>query len=94
MVWYPATSLSPPERQQVRGAMQQLGELPQDRRRLVARTFRDLRAMPPAQRQGALNSDQFRGQFSPQERSTLSNLLAVEPYLPTPRTNDGSAPGR
>ncbi len=74
--------LSPPQREQVRGAMQQLGVLPQDRRRAVARAFRDLRAMPPAQRESALNSDRFRGQFSDQERSTLNNLLTVEPYLP------------
>jgi len=37
--------LTPPERKQVRGAMQQLGALPDDRRRLVARAFRDLREM-------------------------------------------------
>lgn len=79
--------LNPAERQQVRGAMQQLGALPQDRRRLVARAFRDLREMPPEQRQAILNSDRFRGQFSGQERSTLSNLLRVEPYLPIEHPN-------
>jgi hypothetical protein len=86
--------LSLPERQQVRGAMQQLGQLPQDRRRLVARAFRDLREMPQPQRQAILDSDRFRGQFSPQERSTLNNLLAVEPYLPMQRPNDGPAAGK
>lgn len=74
--------LTPPQRQQVRGAMQQLGTLPPDRRRMVARAFRDLRGMPPPQRQAILNSERFRGQFSNQERGTLSDLLAVEPYLP------------
>jgi hypothetical protein len=74
--------LTPPQRQQVRGAMQQLGALPQDRRRMVAHAFRDLREMPPSQRQEVLNSERFRGQFSDQERGTLSDLLAVEPWLP------------
>jgi hypothetical protein len=74
--------LTLPQRQQVRGALQQLGGLPEDRRRLVARAFRDLREMPPPQRQATFNSERFRGQFSDQERDTLSNLLAVEPYIP------------
>ena len=86
--------LTPPQRQQVRGAMQQLGGLPEDRRRLVARAFRDLREMPQPQRQAILNSDRFRGQFSDQERSTLSSLLAVEPYLPVQRPNDGPSYGK
>lgn len=86
--------LTPPQRQQVRSAMQQLGALPQDRRRLVARAFRDLREMPPPQRESVLNSDRFRGQFSPQEQSTLSNLLAVEPYLPIEHPNDAPVNGK
>jgi hypothetical protein len=74
--------------------MQQLGGLPEDRRRLVARAFRDLREMPQPQRQAILNSDRFRGQFSDQERNTLSSLLAVEPYLPVRRPNDEPSYGK
>jgi hypothetical protein len=81
--------LTPPQRQQVRGALQQLSSLPVERRRLVARAFRDIRAMPIPQREIVLNSDRFRSQFSNQERGTLSNLLAVEPYLPTRDPNEG-----
>jgi hypothetical protein len=84
--------LTPPQRQQVIGVMQQLGALPQDRRRLVAHAFRDLREMPPSQRQSVLNSDRFRGQFSAQERGTLSQLLEVEPYLPAHRPNGPGQP--
>jgi len=87
-------NLSAPQRQQVRGAMQQFSSLPQDRRRLVARAFRDLREMPDPQRQAILNSDRFRGQFSDQERSTLTNLLAVEPYLPVQKPNDNQEFGK
>jgi hypothetical protein len=86
--------LSPEQRQQVRGAMQELSTLPVDRRRLVARAFRDIREMPVPQRQVVLNSDRFRSQFSDQERGTLSNLLAVEPYLPAQHSNEGAGLGR
>jgi hypothetical protein len=86
--------LSPPQRQQVRGALEQYRGLPEDRRRLVARAFRDLREMPQPQRQAILNSDRFRGQFSDQERNTLSGLLAVEPYLPVQRANDAPSYGK
>jgi hypothetical protein len=86
--------LTQPQRQQVRGAMQEYRDLPIDRRRMVARAFRDLREMPQPQRQAVLNSDRFRGQFSDQERNTLSNLLAIEPYIPVQRPNDGPAFGK
>jgi Protein of unknown function (DUF3106) len=80
--------LTPNQRQQVRGAMQQLGALPTDRRRVVARAFRDLRDMPPSQRQATMDSESFRSQFSDNERGTLSNLLAVEPLLPAPKSHE------
>jgi hypothetical protein len=86
--------LTPPQRQQVRGAMQEYRALPMDRRRMVARAFRDLREMPQPQRQAVLSSDRFRSQFSDQERSTLSSLLAVEPYIPAQRPNDGTSYGK
>jgi Protein of unknown function (DUF3106) len=86
--------LTPPQRQQVRGALEQYRGLPEDRRRMVARAFRDLREMPQPQRQAILNSDRFRGQFSDQERSTLSGLLAVEPYLPVQHPNEGPSFGK
>lgn len=86
--------LSPPQRQQWRSAVQQLGALPPERRRFVARAFRDLRDTPQSQRQTLLNSDRFRSQFSDEERNTLSNLLAVEPYLPSQRSNDTPDLGR
>lgn len=86
--------LTPAQRQQFRSSVQQLGRLPEDRRRLVARAFRDLREMPQPQRQAILSSDRFRSQFSDQERGTLSNLLAVEPYVPVQHPNDGPAFGK
>ncbi len=81
--------LPPEQRQQVRGAMTELSNLPPERRQAVAHAFRDLRGLPPEQRQAALNSDRIRGSFSDQERSTLSNLVAVEPLLPPPAPPTG-----
>ncbi|HXC97047.1 MAG TPA: DUF3106 domain-containing protein [Edaphobacter sp.] len=86
--------LTPEQRQQFRSSVQQLGAFPEDRRRMVARAFHDLREMPVPQRQAVLNSDRFRGQFSDQERTTLSNLLSVEPYIPVQRPNEGPAVGK
>lgn len=86
--------LTPPQRQQVRGALEQYRSLPEDRRRLVARAFRDLREMPQPQRQALMSQDRFRSQFSDQERSTLTNLLAVEPYLPVQHPNEAPSVGK
>ncbi len=85
--------LTPQQRQQFNGALGRLGALPPDRRRLVARAERDLREMPPAQRQAMLNSGRMRSEFTEGERSTLSDLLAVEPYIPVQPQNDGTVVG-
>jgi len=74
--------LSPQQRTQVKGAMQQLGGLPVDRRRAVAKGFRDLREMPTDQRAAALNSPEYRMQYSDEERGTLNSLIQAEPYIP------------
>jgi len=88
--------LSPQMRQQVRASFQDFHALPEDRQRMVRKAFRDLREYPPEQRQAMMNSGQFDAQFTSQERSILGNILAVEPYHPTPRSglnNDGLQSG-
>lgn len=87
-------NLSLPQRQQIRGAMQQFSSLPPERRRLVAKAWRDLREMPEPQRQSILSSDRFRGQFTDEERGTISSLLAVEPYLPVRKPGDSQDFGK
>ncbi len=74
--------LSPEQRAEVRGAAQALQQMPPDRQRVVRRAFRSLRDLPPDQRGSALRAPEYAGQFTPQERTVLSNLLAVEPYQP------------
>jgi Protein of unknown function (DUF3106) len=84
--------LSPQMRQQVRASFQDFHALPEDRQRMVRKAFRDLREYPPEQRQALMNSGQFQAQFTQRERGILGNILAVEPYHPTPRSgldNDG-----
>jgi len=73
--------LSPDQRVQVRGAMQQLGSLPPDQRQVVAKSFRELRGLPPEQRFAAMNSARY-GYLNPAQRATLNNLIRVEPMLP------------
>jgi hypothetical protein len=53
-----------------------------DRQQAVRRAFRQMRQMPPQQRQMFLNSGSYASQFSPQERTVLGNLLSIEPYQP------------
>lgn len=72
--------LEPQQRQQVRDAMRQFGALPQDRKRQVAQAFRELRDLQPGEQQKLLQSDRYRGQFSPQEMDALSGLVSIEPY--------------
>ncbi|MCL2660890.1 MAG: DUF3106 domain-containing protein [Acidobacteriaceae bacterium] len=89
--------LSPQLRAQVLSALAQLGALPVDRRYMVAQAFRNLRALSASARQSMLNSPQYRSQFNNEERATLSNLLAVEPYIPIQRQqqpNVSTGPGR
>lgn len=87
--------LSPTQRQQVRDAVKQFGSLPPDRRHEVARTFRQLRDMPEPQRQALLDSDSYRGRFTPQERDALSGLFSVESYhVILPNRNAEESPER
>lgn len=81
--------LNPSQREQVRAATKQLAELPPDQRRYVVRTFRGLRQLPPRQRQAVLNSERF-AHLTPEQRSSLNSLMAVEPLLPP--SYDSSAP--
>jgi hypothetical protein len=73
--------MTPAQRQQFTAATQQYAALPPDRRRMVAQAFARLRRVPPPNRQAAIDSDPIRSQLTPQERSTLSNLLLWEPYF-------------
>jgi hypothetical protein len=56
--------------------------LPPERQAVMKGAFRDLRSVPPDQRQTVLNSARYQGAFSPDERGILTDMLRVEPYEP------------
>ena len=72
--------LEPAQRQQWRDAVQHWTMLPQPRKHMIANAILGLRELPPEQRESALESPAYRGQFSPDERQTLRTLLMGEPY--------------
>ena len=73
-VW---NGLTPEQRQRVQQIHNQILQLPPDRQRMVRSTIRDLRAMPPAQREQVINSDRFRNNFSPQELGILREVTRL-----------------
>jgi hypothetical protein len=73
-VW---NGLTPEQRQRVQQIHNQILQLPPERQRIVRSTIRDLRAMPPAQREQVLDSDRFRSTFSPQELGILREVTRL-----------------
>jgi hypothetical protein len=47
---------------------------------MMKNAFRDLRSVPPEQRQTVIDSARYQGAFTPDERGILSDMLRVEPY--------------
>ena len=73
-VW---NGLTPEQRQRVQQIHNQILQLPPDRQRMVRSTIRDLRAMPPAQREQVIDSERFRSTFSPQELGILREVTRL-----------------
>lgn len=63
--------LTPDQKQRTRQLFQQFKQLPPDRRQAVNRAIRSMRGMTPQQRDQLINSDQFRSEYSPQERGLI-----------------------
>lgn len=63
--------LTPEQKQQARQIFGQFRQLPPGRQRMLTTAVRDLRAMPPDQREKIINSDRFKGMFSDQERDMM-----------------------
>ena len=77
---YQTFSQLPPERQQVvRERLQEFRQLPVARRPIVHAEVEQIRLLTDAQRQARLNSDEFRGRYSPQEQQIIRDLST---YLP------------
>jgi len=67
-------SLSPEQRDQLRQIFQRWRQLPNDRQQALTQSFVKLRRLPPEQREKYLSSPEVVQQFSPEERSLLSEL--------------------
>ena len=63
--------LTPNQKQQARQLFQQFKQLTPDRRQAVNQAIRGMRGLTPLQRDQLINSDQFRYQFTPEERRIL-----------------------
>jgi len=63
--------LTPGQKQKARQLFDRMQQLPADRRRMVSTAVRDLRAMPPGQREQIIDSYRFKGVFSPEERDIM-----------------------
>ena len=53
--------------------------------------IRDLRAMPPQQRQQVINSERFKSEFSPQEREMLNGISQL-PLAPAEANHENESP--
>jgi hypothetical protein len=60
---------------------------------MVETAIRDLRQMPPDQRQQVLNSPRFKNMFTPQERNMLDGVLKL-PLAPAPSEGQGAGDGQ
>lgn len=80
--------LTPEQRQRALQVHRQMQMLPPDRQRMVRSAIRDLRAMPPGQREQVIDSDRFRSNFSPQELGILHDVTRL-PLAPA----EGGAEG-
>jgi hypothetical protein len=69
--------LTPEQKQRALQVHRQMQMLPPDRQRIVRSAIRDLRAMPPAQREEVIDSDRFRSNFSPQELGILREVTRL-----------------
>jgi len=63
--------LTPEQKEQARQIHNRMQQLAPDRQRMVRTAVRDLRAMPPGQREAIIDSNRFRGMFSPEERDIM-----------------------
>jgi hypothetical protein len=77
---YQVFSQLPPQQQQiVRQRWAEFRKLPVERRPIVHGEVEQIRLLPESQRQAAMNSNDFRGRFSPQEQQIIRDLST---YLP------------
>jgi hypothetical protein len=70
--------LSPEQQQHARDLFGRLRNVPEERRRVIKRTARNLRQFDAAERERLLNSDAYRNNFTDEERSLIRELAALD----------------
>ncbi len=81
--------LTPEQKQQARQIFAQLRQLPSDRQRMVITAVRNLRAMPPAEREAVIDSERFKSMFSDQERDMMRGATRL-PLAPADGDENGA----
>jgi hypothetical protein len=66
--------MTPQQQQQARNLFQRYRALPEDQRDKVSRAYRQLRGMPPSARNELLNSDEFKNNFTEDQRDLLRGM--------------------
>ena len=66
--------LSPAQQQQAQGLFQRYKAMPADRQNKVNQAYRQLRDLPPDQRNQLLNSPEYRSNFSDDELNVLRGM--------------------
>ena len=66
--------MTPEQQQTARNLFQRYHNLPEDQKTKVSQAYRRLRGMPPEARNDLLNSDEFRNNFSDEERDLLRGM--------------------
>lgn len=76
--------MTPQQKQQFQAMSSQLRQLPDDRRRALSGALRQLRDMNPEDRQKAIDSDEYRKNYSDKERDILRGMtdLGLMPHNP------------
>ena len=62
-----------------RRSLNQLNELPEDRKVAINQELRHMLGMPDDQRRAYMNTEEFRNRFSPTEQQMIGNLAEILP---------------
>jgi hypothetical protein len=66
--------LTPAQQQKAQGLFQRYKSLPDDRRNRISQAYHQLRDLPPDQRSQLLSSDEYRNNFTDEERDLLRGM--------------------
>ncbi len=69
--------MTPEQQANARNLFKQYHSLPEDQRNKVSQAYRRLRGMPPEAQNQLLNSDEFRSNFSDEQRELLRGMTAL-----------------